>query len=1484
MGYGRSLHARVLSSLVACLLLVPLVPVSASAAGPPRGSAGPSLEFGAAPARVAGAGSVGTAIAISRRGWTKSRYVVLASAYDLKDQLLAASLAGTYGAPLLLTESTYLPSSVGAEIRRLGASRAFVVGGSRAVSYRVVRGLVRAGIQPTFLKRFGSADRYLTSRLVAGQIRAKTGRIDTVVMVNSAYPADALGVAALAGKYGMPILYTTRFTVPYQTQRALQTLKPAKAIVIGSSGVISGGQTWRIRALAGMAKSRMLRIAGSDVYDTAARIAEFSYANGFSYEKVVVANRYIYRDALAAGPWAARMGAPVVLTHPSTLPAATRAFFESHCTSIKDIIVIGSARMVAPRVLGAIQAASQTRIAEEVEVVTDVVEDSLLGVSGDGATLTFDASDPRLASLDASSVLVSGPTAAAPNGFLRRVVSVSSPSPFRAGEVSIETTEASLEDVIEKGSIDVTGQSPPDVADWGQGFTAQKATAIDPTHVDVAFAGFSSEAFGAPVAPAVHTLMAEAPGAFAPVVATTEPRTAGPARASIGSFSKSFTNVLYERNGLQVRTESSINIDASYVFNASFGIVGWTGGWISVPIYGLKSMKFVTYLSEGASVKLIAELDVAFTKEMELGRFRMATVNFMAGVVPVNICFYVVPIVGANATFHGKASAGVRQTLSISLGLEYDYRSGWNPIRSSTFGLSMIPPEAEASLSAKAWLGARVEAMFYDSFGPTLQPNAYLQFNADTTKNPWWWLNGGLEAKVGGRVDILGKNKTFSWGPYNLFDRRVANASGAFPSPSPVLAHPAVSVVPSTGDGASTASFGQTRWAAPPIILDPVTVEPGDFAIDGLAVTDASVQPDGSTVRLTTAAQTRDQTYDVAVAADSVKDQGGKGVLASNAGFLAYRPPRIAGAAAIDTSTVDVVFDAHTALDTSTVDAGDFTVPGLAVSGATVQPDGKTVRLTTADQSKGTTYTVSVPDGAVSDSIHPGEASSADFPGYWPVTLMGASAVDTTTVDAAFDSHTALDPATVQASDFAAPGLTVGAAALQPDGRTVRLTTSAQTRGAAYAVSVGAGDIADLDFANLAGASGFVGYWPITIASASGVDSRTVDVAVDSYAQLAGATVQTTDFELSGVTDPATSIAVGGATLQPDGRTVRLSTAPHYPGHTYQVGVAAGRVSDGTFANLDTAGHYAMGTPTYTYTYDNFGLSTSGYCVRFANALGGFIGAKDGYIRYTSNGGSTWVAKNLPVALPDGTKHVRDIAFPVSGSATSVQVVGWGGHTYTSTNAGTNWTPRTFGATHAWSIDYAGPTLGYRVGSGGYMDATANGGTSWSAHPQSGSVGASWLRFAPGGAVGYNIGGSTIRKSLDSGSTWSIQATGGQSLYGLEVYDDLTAWVVGAAGTIRHTSDGGATWVPQASGTTQNLKRVAFADRWHGFAVGDVNTVLVTWDGGATWSAQTSPISPALSPYFEGVDFSEPGKVWVTGWNPSSLPRCFKGAADMNAY
>jgi photosystem II stability/assembly factor-like uncharacterized protein/putative cell wall-binding protein len=1539
MGASRSiLSRRILSVLLSLTMFAAGAPFSAaSAAGPPaRRAAATPYEFGPTPTRISAPYPYGNALAISRLGWTSSAYVVLASTRKLPDQLLAATLAGVYRAPLLLTEPGYLPSPVAREVARLHASRVFVVGGGRSVSYRVIRGLVRGGIRRANVKRVGADSVYSTARLVASQIKARRGRVESVVLVNASKPNDALGIAGLAGRYGMPVLYTTRAAIPLETSRALKALKPQKAILIGGTGSISAAEARAFLALTKIKSARVLRIAMPNIYASAAAVAELAFANGFAYETVIVGNSSVFRDPLAAGAWAAKIGGHVVLTQSSVLPTDTNKFFESHCSAIKKIYLLGTTGAISAPVSDRIKAAAQTRLRDDVQIVPAAAAASLTDISPSGSMTFVDG--PSVPSLETSQVIVSGPTAAAPDGFLRRVTGVTKSYYGSMPILTVETTQATLEDVIEKGSIDVTGEAPPPVPSYDNGFGAQQAKAVDATHVDVSFASLSAQSLSArsnapaaaltapatraPAAPSPRDSFARAPGAFAPAPSAarsgqggsraapaTTHGTAVKADATIGSFSKSFSNTLYERNGLKVRTETSINLDASYVFNISFGLIGWTDSWIPFPIYGLQNLQFITYVGEGASVKLIAQLDADFAKEIELGRFRIATVNFLVGVVPVNIVFYVVPLAGADATFHGEASAGVNQTMSIALGFSYDYRWGWSPVTSFSFGIGLIPPEANASLDAKAWLGARLEAMFYDSFGPSVQPQAYLKFGADTTKNPWWWLNGGAEAKVGGKVDIFGKNKTFSWGPYNIFDRRIAQASGAFPSLAPgrtlasdksqiamawasartVETAQAPATVSPAAAPASVSRCAATvsgTSVAPQLILDGATIDTMDFLVEGLSVSDAVLLPDAKTVRLTTTSQDRNRTYDVAVAAGSIKNTGGVGVMASSVGFLACRPPRVMSASAVDAGTVDVSFDAHQALDPSTVQPDDFTAPGLTVGSAAVRPDGKTVRLGVTGQSKGVTYTVSVADGAVSDGLFASDASSADFPGFWPPGITSAWPADSYKIDVTFDSRLGIDPSTVQPGDFAVPGLTVSSATVQADGKTVRLGTDEQTPNTTYTVSAGEGAVSDGVFASAASSADFPAYWQPWLSSATAVDSRTVDVDVYSYSVIVPASVRATDFAVSGVSVAGPGPAVTSAVLQPDGRTIRIGLASYlYPQGVYSVEMITGAITDGFFPGLDRSGTLVTAlAPAFTMTSVAVPIARPGTVVRFADPTHGYITHTWGGVSYTSDGGTTWVNRQVGAA---SNMHVRDISF-LGGDPNKPVVVGWGGLIRTSTNAGVSWTARTntygpwplplrLDTDHLWTVDFADASKGYIGGSGlNKFQVTGDGGATWAYHSQSATipVDGRWIRFAPDGLHGWYAVGDKILATSDGGVTWGLQYSGAPGYFAcIHAQDAQRAWAVGSGGMIVRTTDGGATWQVQSSGTTQDLSGVAFTDADNGFAVGANSTVLYTWDGGAKWVPVTPPVT---APLFDSTTYSDSGTAWIVGYLNGTTPRVLK--------
>ncbi|MFP3339117.1 cell wall-binding repeat-containing protein, partial [Micrococcus sp. SIMBA_131] len=84
--------------------------------------------------RLSGKDRYETAIEISNEGWEQADTVVITRGDGFADALAGAPLAYKYDAPILLTENHSMDREVQKEIKRLGASKAIVLGGSGAVS------------------------------------------------------------------------------------------------------------------------------------------------------------------------------------------------------------------------------------------------------------------------------------------------------------------------------------------------------------------------------------------------------------------------------------------------------------------------------------------------------------------------------------------------------------------------------------------------------------------------------------------------------------------------------------------------------------------------------------------------------------------------------------------------------------------------------------------------------------------------------------------------------------------------------------------------------------------------------------------------------------------------------------------------------------------------------------------------------------------------------------------------------------------------------------------------------------------------------------------------------------------------------------------------------------------------------------------------------------------------------------------------------
>lgn len=166
------------------------------------------------------------------------------------------------------------------------------------------------------------------------------------------------------------------------------------------------------------------------------------------------------------------------------------------------------------------------------------------------------------------------------------------------------------------------------------------------------------------------------------------------------------------------------------------------------------------------------------------------------------------------------------------------------------------------------------------------------------------------------------------------------------------------------------------------------------------------------------------------------------------------------------------------------------------------------------------------------------------------------------------------------------------------------------------------------------------------------------------------------------------------------------------------------------------------------------------------------------------------------VGAPLGTANVNAVAFGINAGFVAV---GPAGAIYNSTD-GKTWTAQSSGVTNdLYGVAYV---------NGVYV------------------------------AVGAN--GITLR-SIDA-KTWTASVAGNQSLYG--VAPQGTGFMaVGATGTLLTTADG-TTWTAQNSGTTANLRSVAFGNSTS-VAVGDNGTVVTSADL-ATWTARSAGTSANL--------------------------------------
>ena len=278
--------------------------------------------------RFSGLDRYETAVAVSKEGWSSADTVVIARGDHFADALTATPLAYQQDAPILLTRSGKLNEAVKAEIARLGATEAIILGGTGAVSANVEAELKDAGLNTD---RIGGKDRYETAANVAGVLDSQEG---TAVVVNGLNFPDALSASSFAALSESPILLTRPDAIPAATAAALENVE--ETLVIGGTVAVSAKVENQLPAA--------YRISGTDRYATSVAVAEELFAGsavGFA------ANGTSFADALTGSNYAASYEAPMLLVKQNSVSPAVDELAFTYDT----IFTTGGTVVVSPEVV-----------------------------------------------------------------------------------------------------------------------------------------------------------------------------------------------------------------------------------------------------------------------------------------------------------------------------------------------------------------------------------------------------------------------------------------------------------------------------------------------------------------------------------------------------------------------------------------------------------------------------------------------------------------------------------------------------------------------------------------------------------------------------------------------------------------------------------------------------------------------------------------------------------------------------------------------------------------------------------------------------------------------------------------------------------------------------------------------------------------------------------------------------------------------------
>ena len=172
---------------------------------------------------------------------------------------------------------------------------------------------------------------------------------DTVIIANYEKFADSLSASALSKALKAPILLVKKDQLDSVVAQEIKRLGAKNVVVIGGEQSVD-------KTKDSLSKYNVQTIAGSDRYETSAKIAQ-EIIKRTGTTQAVIASGETFADALTVAPLANKNNMPILLVQPNNIPKATQEVLKQ----INKAIIVGGEKTISNQVANKLP--NPTRIA-----------------------------------------------------------------------------------------------------------------------------------------------------------------------------------------------------------------------------------------------------------------------------------------------------------------------------------------------------------------------------------------------------------------------------------------------------------------------------------------------------------------------------------------------------------------------------------------------------------------------------------------------------------------------------------------------------------------------------------------------------------------------------------------------------------------------------------------------------------------------------------------------------------------------------------------------------------------------------------------------------------------------------------------------------------------------------------------------------------------------------------------------------------------